>query len=127
MVGRVLIENKFYFNTELSNSVQSFIVQIPLYIYTVVSHKYVPTFATLVLVQNVEGTHKWDAMFSLVITPSLPVIHDLIVGGGWARSGEMLPRLVVGWRPSVLRDKKAGRFCEVSGMSIVDVGGPCSW
>ena len=58
MVGRVLIENKFYFNTELSNSVQSFIVQIPLYIYTVVSHKYVPTFATLVLVQNVEGTHK---------------------------------------------------------------------
>ena len=33
-----------------------------------------------------------DATISLAITPSLPVKHDLIVGGGWgqARDGGML-------------------------------------
>jgi len=40
-----------------------------------------------------------------MITPSLPVKHDLIVGGGWsqARDREMLPTLVVSWQASALR------------------------
>ena len=37
--------------------------------------------------------------------------------------GEMLPMLAVGWQASVLRDKEAGRFCEVAGVSIVAAGG----
>ena len=50
--------------------------------YTVVPHKYVPPFAILALVQNAGGTYTQDATISLTITPSLPVKHDLIVGGG---------------------------------------------
>ena len=66
-----------------------------------------------------------DATISLTITPSLPVKHELIVGGGGgsqARGGEMLPTLAVGWRASVLRDEKAGHFHEVAGVSIIDAG-----
>jgi len=39
-----------------------------------------------------------DATIYLMITPSLPVKHDLIVdgGGGQARGGEMVPTLTVG-------------------------------
>ena len=44
-----------------------------------------------------------DVKISFAITPSLPVKHDLILGG-----------------------KKAGRFHEVAGVSTVDAGGPCS-
>ena len=33
------------------------------------------------------------------------------------RSGEMLPKLAVGWRASALRGEEAGRFREVAGMS----------
>ena len=55
--------------------------------------------------------------------PSLPVKNDLIVdGGGQAWGGEMLPTLAVGWWALALRGEEAGRFREVAGMSIVDVG-----
>ena len=37
---------------------------------------------------------------------------------------EMLPTLVVGCQASAVRGKKAGRFREVLGMSIVVAGGP---
>ena len=64
-----------------------------------------------------------------MITPSIPVKHDLIVGGGtgWgqARDREMLPTLAVSWWASALRGEEAGRFCKVAGVSIVDAGGPC--
>ena len=53
---------------------------------TAVSCKYAPPFATLALVQKWRGAYKQDASISLTITPSLPVKHDLIVGGGWGRS-----------------------------------------
>ena len=47
---------------------------------TIVSRKYAPppTFAILALVQNTGGAYTRDATISLVITPSLPVKHDLI-------------------------------------------------
>ena len=64
-----------------------------------------PPFATLVLVQNRGGggAYTRDATISLVITPSLPGMKSLSVGG-WgpsmgrrrARGGEMLTTLVVG-------------------------------
>ena len=65
------------------------------------SHKYAPPFATLALAQNAGGA---DVTISLAIMPSIPVKHDLIVGGGWgpserrrrARGREMLPTLPVG-------------------------------
>ena len=47
------------------------VTRIPL-----VSHKYATPFATLALVQNAGGAYTWDATFSLVITPSLPVPHN---------------------------------------------------
>ena len=80
-----------------------------------------PPFATLALVQNIGGAYTWDAAISLAITPSLPIKHDSL-GGGWrpstrrrqTRGGEMLPTQ---W------DEKAGCFREVTGVSIVDVGG----
>ena len=86
-----------------------------------------PSFAILAFVQNTEAYTR-DATISLSITPSFPVKHDLIVGGGWgqARDGEMLPTIAVGLRALALRGKEAGRFREVAGMSIVDAGGPCS-
>ena len=43
-----------------------------------------------------------------------------------ARGGEMLLMLAVGWRASVLRGKKVGRFHKVDGMSIVAAGGSLS-
>ena len=39
------------------------------------------------------------------------------------RGREMLPTLVVGWQASALRDKEAGQFHEVAGVSIVAAGG----
>ena len=42
-----------------------------------------PPFAILALVQNAWGAYTRDATIPLPITPSLPVKHDLIVGGGW--------------------------------------------
>ena len=92
------------------------------------SRKYASPFAILALVQNAGGAYTRDATISLVITPSLPVKHDLIVGGRWgqAQDGEMLPMLVVGWQALALRGKEAGHFHEVAGVSIVDAGSPCS-
>ena len=95
------------------------------------SPKYVPSFATLALVQKEGGANKRDATSSLAITPSLPVPHnwvehDLIVDWGWGPSiegGEMLPMLEVGWRASAMRGKEAGCFRKVAGMSIIDVVG----
>ena len=43
----------------------------PTTIYTVVSRKHGPPFATLALVQSAGGTYTRDATFSLAITPSL--------------------------------------------------------
>ena len=51
-------------------------------VYTVVSRKYAPPFATLALVQNVGGAYTRDATISLAITPSLPIKHDSLGGGG---------------------------------------------
>ena len=42
------------------------------------------------------------------------------------QGGEILLMPVLGRRASALRGEKAGRFHEVAGVSIVDVGGPCS-
>ena len=53
-----------------------------IYIYTVVSRKYAPPFATLALVQNVGGAYTRDATISLAIMPSLPGMKSLSVGGG---------------------------------------------
>ena len=65
---------------------------------TVVSRKYAPPFATLASAQNAGEAYTQDATISLAITPSLPVPvkHDLFVGGGRARGGEMLLTLPVG-------------------------------
>ena len=60
--------------------------------------------------------------------------HEVIVGGGWgpstgrrrAQGREMLTTLAVGLRALALRSEEAGRFREVAGVSIVDVGSPCS-
>ena len=49
--------------------------------YTVVSQKYTPHFATLTLVQNAGGPYIRDATISLTITPSLPGMKSLSVGG----------------------------------------------
>ena len=49
---------------------------------TVVSRKYAPSFATLTLVQNVGGAYTRDTTISLAITPSLPGMKSLPVGGG---------------------------------------------
>ena len=70
----------------------------------------------------------WDVTISLAIMPSLPVKHDLIVGGvgDQVRGGEMLPMLGLGCRASSLRSEKAGCCREAAGMSIVYADGPCS-
>ena len=72
-------------------------------IYTIVSRKYAPPFATLALVQKAGGAYTRDTTISLAITPSLPGMKSLS-GGGWrpsvgrrrARGGEMLTTLAVG-------------------------------
>ena len=50
-----------------------------------------PPFAILALVQNAGGggAYTWDATISLAIMPSLPVKHDLIVGGGWGQAQDV--------------------------------------
>ena len=70
---------------------------------TVVSRKYVPTFATLALVQNAGGAYTRNATISLTITPSLLGMKALSLGGGGpsagrrrAGDGEMLMTLAVG-------------------------------
>ena len=79
----------------------NYVASIPPPPITVVSHKYAPPFATLASVQNAGGggggAFARDATISLAIRPSLPVKHDLIVGGGWgqARGGEILSTLAV--------------------------------
>ena len=80
--------------------------------YTVVSRKYPPPpppFATLALVQNAGGAYTWDLMQDATVSL-------VIVSGGWDKAwgGEMLLMLAVGWRASVLRGEKTGRFCEVA-------------
>ena len=69
-----------------------------------------------------------DGTISLAIMPSLPVKHDFIVGGRWgqARGRQMLPTISVCRQASALRGKEAECFCKVAGVSIVDVGNPCS-
>ena len=52
---------------------------------TVVSRKYAPPFAILVLVQNAGGAYTRDATISLAITPSLPGTKLLSVGAGAKR------------------------------------------
>ena len=55
---------------------------------TGVSHKYVPPFATLALVQNAGGgAYTQDVIISLVITPSLLGMKSLSVGGGGQARG----------------------------------------
>ena len=49
---------------------------------TVVSRKYDPPFATLAIVQKAGGEYTRDATISLAITPFLPGIKSLLVGGG---------------------------------------------
>ena len=77
--------------------------------------------------------YMWDATISLVITPSLPGMKSLSVGGGASvghrrvRDREMLPTLVVGRQTLALRSEEAGCFHELAGMSIVVPGSPCSW
>ena len=88
---------------------------------TVVSRKYAPPFATLVLVQNVGGAYTRDATISLAITPSLPVKHD-IVGGGWGPSARRRDAPDASGRLTSFSVERR----EVAGVSIVDVGGPCS-
>ena len=75
----------------------NYVASIPPPPITVVSHKYALSFATLASVQNPGGTFARDATISLAITPSLPVKHDLIVGGGWgqAQGGEIFSTLAV--------------------------------
>jgi len=73
------------------------------FLYTVVSRKYAPPFATLALVQNAGGgAYTRDATISLAITPSLPGMKSLSVWGGGTsagrrreRGGEMLTTLAV--------------------------------
>ena len=71
----------------------NYVASIPPPPITVVSHKYALSFETLAS----GGAFARDATISLAITPSLPVKHDLIVGGGWgqARGGEILSTLAV--------------------------------
>ena len=61
--------------------------RIAMEVYTVVSRKYAPPFATLALVQNAGGAYTRDATISLVITPSLPGMKSLPVGGGGQARG----------------------------------------
>ena len=49
---------------------------------TVVSYKYAPPFATLVLVQNAGGAYTRNATISFAITPSLLGMKALSLGGG---------------------------------------------
>ena len=70
----------------------------------------------------------WDATISFVITPSLPVKHDLIVGGGWGPSARRrdAPEASRRLTSFSVEGEGGGRFHEVAGVSIVDAGGPCS-
>ena len=43
-------------------------------------------FCNLSLSTKRRGAYTWDVTISLTITPSLPVKHDLIIGGGWGPS-----------------------------------------
>ena len=62
--------------------------------YTVVSRKYAPPFAILALVQNRGGgAYTRDATISLVITPSLPGMKLLSVGGGGQALGVAEPEV----------------------------------
>ena len=87
-----------------------------------------PLFAILALVQNTGGAYTRDATISLVITPSLPVKHDLIVGGGWAPSARRRDAPDASRRLTSfsIEGEGGGCLCEVAGMSIVDAGGMCS-
>ena len=52
-------------------------------VFTVVSHKYAPAFCNLSLSTKFRGgDYTWDATISLAITPSLPGMKSLSVGGG---------------------------------------------
>ena len=79
----------------------TYVASIPPPPITVVSHKYAPPpLLQPTSAQNARGgggAFARDATISLAITPSLPVKHDLIVGGGWgqARGGEILSTLAV--------------------------------
>ena len=76
---------------DMPKATPNYVASIPPPPITVVSHKYAPPpFATLASVQNAGGgggggAFARDATISLAITPSLPVKHDLIVGGGGAK------------------------------------------
>ena len=52
------------------------------------SRNYALRLATLALVQNPGGAYTRDVTISLMIMPSLPVKHDLIVGGVTEREAE---------------------------------------
>ena len=64
----------------MTNHLEHFSVHFS--VYTIVSHKYTPPFATLALVQNAGGAYTRDATISLVITPSRLGMKSLSVGGG---------------------------------------------
>ena len=76
------------------------------------------------LVQNAGGAYMRDATISLTITPSLPGMKSLSVGGGDQAQGithDASGRLTA----LVLRSEEAGRLRKVAGVSIVDAGGLC--
>ena len=80
---------------------------------------------------GVGGAYTRDATISLAIMPSLPVKHDLIVGGGWGQAQDVAERKAgdvpnARLTSSALKGEEAGRFSEVAGVSIIDAGGPCS-
>ena len=81
----------------------NYVASIPPPPITIVSHKYAPLLQPQHKTQRRGGggggggAFARDATISLAITPSLPVKHDLIVGGGWgqAQGGEILSTLAV--------------------------------
>ena len=107
-------------------------------VYTVVSRKYPPPpppppLSTLALVQNARGSlytgyNNFARDYTLPSGKAWP--HCQWGVGPSARhrqtqGREMLLTLLVGWRALALRGEEAGRFCKVTGMSIVDAGGSC--
>ena len=94
---------------------------------TVVSRKYTPLFA---LVQNAGGAYinvgcdNFSRDYALPPCKAWP--HCQWGGGSHSARQRDTPDASVGWWASALRGEKAGCFRKVAGVSIVDVGGPCS-
>ena len=111
--------------------------QVKVLVRTVVSRKCAPPppFCNLSISTKRRGgggAYTRDATFLLRVRPPFRAWSHCQWGWGpsagcrWERGGEMLTTLVVSWRALALRSEEAGPFRKVAGMSIVDVGGPCS-